>query len=232
MALHTAAVAHTAPAAARLSRLAGQLVPAQQLQHQLQQPVNSAGSAAGAAPAATSITPREQLPPHQPLSTQELFAALDSTYGSALHPLNYVRGIGVCARLRYAIMKGRVQGPAVALAKAFAASAPAAADMEPVSASAFAFLEELASLTDDKYEKEAIMKPLVDFAQRYIDEADAETGRAEGLLNKGNWCEVGAQCEHTVALVCILALSPTAKVLALALVCILVLSRRTCFSPV
>lgn len=145
----------------------------------------SSADAEGEAPAG----PREQLAPHEPLSSSELFAALDSTYGHVLDPLNYVRGIGVCARLRFALMMGDASGAAVELAREFAAAAPPASEMEPVSASAFAFLEELASLTDDQSEKEAIMKPLLDFAQRYIDEADAETGRAEELLNEGNWCE-------------------------------------------
>lgn len=140
-------------------------------------------------PAAAAAAPlREQLAPHPPLSVEALFASLDAHYGHELDPINYVRGIGVCARLRHEAMAG---GGAAAAARAreFAAAAPPASALEPVSGSALAFLEELAERAETPEEKAAIVKPLVDFAQRYLDEADPATGRAEGLLNDGNWTE-------------------------------------------
>jgi len=131
---------------------------------------------------------RQQLAPHVPLSVKELFAALYAHYGTELNPINYVRGIGVCARIRHENLTGGGE-QAAARARELAASVPPASDLQPVSGSALAFLEELADCAASPEEAAAILAPLVSFAQRYLDEVDSATGRAEGLLNQGNWTE-------------------------------------------
>eukprot|EP01048_Picozoa_sp_COSAG05_P007747 COSAG05_NODE_557_length_8701_cov_28.619972_7_plen_559_part_00 len=132
------------------------------------------------------IRMRGQLAPHVPLSEDELLAALSSHYGAELEPINYVRGIGVCARLRHSQCGNDEAPTALDRARELAASLPPASELKPVSASALAFLEELAVHSASA---EGTLRPLVDFAQRYLDEADTDTGRAEGLLNEGNWTE-------------------------------------------
>lgn len=141
---------------------------------------------AGADPAAGR---RQQLAPHEPLSVKDLFAALYTHYGTKLDPINYVRGIGVCARLRHeTLMSGELAAPHV-WARELAATVPPVSDLEPVSASALAFLEELTRSDETPEDAVATLAPLITFAQRYLHEADGETGRAEGLLNDGNWTE-------------------------------------------
>jgi hypothetical protein len=109
-------------------------------------------------------------------------------YGTELEPINYVRGIGVCARLRHEKLMGG-GGEAAARARELAASVPPSSELEPVSGSALAFLEELSEHDATPEAAAATLRPLVNFAQRYLDEADGATGRAEGLLNEGNWTE-------------------------------------------
>jgi hypothetical protein len=145
--------------------------------------------AAGGDAAARGPAPRQQLPPHEPLSVEELFAALYTHYGTELDPINYVRGIGVCARLRHEKLMSGEQAAAHVRAQELATSVPPASDLEPVSASALAFLEELVSSDKTPEDAATTLAPLVGFAQRYLDEADGQTGRAEGLLNDGNWTE-------------------------------------------